>query len=516
MHKVFELFARMDASLRAWFLQPNVAYNALLVVVLAAHGYEIFNLHLTIDEEIHIADGRVAMSWIAQGRWGMGLASLLLPSSVAPFVSTALGIGLLAVSLWIIVVRSFGADRYAGFCAVAVAVSLPTLPFTLTFATLAYGVGFASLAAAGFIAWSRGEKLRTLVCSMLAGAFAISVYQPMLFALAALFVAGLCRPGFFKTPRHRLRGVLALAGSLIAYLLVDRIVRGLLHSEVQYVDQFVDVKGLIADPLERLRDSVNRAASIYRVSERHFALHSPWMLAFLLAAVAVAFKPSKHAQGPARFAPALAAVCLLLIPIGAELLTAHGVPLRSGLYYPFVVALLAAAAFANSGPAARTTLAVLASLTVMTNAVIDNRLYAAAHFAYERDRLLAHDIMREAAALAGADSRGSALRLEVVGSMPWPDSTLVPRRETIGASFFEWDEGNRFRVARFLTMLGFPSDAVTEEERLALVAIGVQMPSWPKPGWVRRENDLLVVKLSDYTPTQRRALCAAGATQLCR
>jgi hypothetical protein len=64
-------------------------------------------------------------------------------------------------------------------------------------------------------------------------------------------------------------------------------------------------------------------------------------------------------------------------------------------------------------------------------------------------------------------------------------------------------------------MLGFASEGVTEEERLALVAMGVQMPSWPKPGWVRRENDLLVVKLSDYTPTQRRALCAAGATQLC-
>src|SRR5690349_1316373 len=114
-------FNRLDARIRVLLSQPATALIALLIVTLFVHGYEIFNLHLTIDEELHLDIGRraVARLWIAQGRWGMGLATTLLPSSVVPVVSTALGIGLLALALWLVVEHAFGADRCASVCAVS-------------------------------------------------------------------------------------------------------------------------------------------------------------------------------------------------------------------------------------------------------------------------------------------------------------------------------------------------------------------------------------------------------------
>jgi len=62
---------RVDTRIRDLLSQPTAALIALLIVVLFAHGYEIFNLHLTIDEELHLDTGRRAIAelWIAQGRW---------------------------------------------------------------------------------------------------------------------------------------------------------------------------------------------------------------------------------------------------------------------------------------------------------------------------------------------------------------------------------------------------------------------------------------------------------------
>lgn len=503
----------IDLRLRAFFAQPATVFAALLIVVLAAHGYEIFSLHLTIDEEIHIGAKSVAGEWASQGRWGMAWLSLLLPSSVVPVVSTALGIGLLCASLWIVLVRVFDIDRLAAVVALSVALTLPTLPFTLSFTTLSYGFGFASAACVGFIVSTRSRRQFALLVGILVGAFAISVYQPMIFALAALVAVEMFRPGVPSAFKERLRAPLALLLSVGAYFAIDQFVRRSMSTEMQYVEQFVDIGGLLADPVARLGKAASNVQRLSRITAGVFSLHTHWSAAFLTAALLLSFKPNS-ARGAAKFAPALTSVALVSLPIAAESLSAHGVPLRSGVYLPFVVSLMALVAFANTQALGRLLLTVLATLAVIGNAVVDNRLYAAGAFAYERDRAFAHDLLREIERVAG-DSMSRPIRIEVVGKKMWPESPLIPKRETLGASFFEWDEGNRYRVAAFLGLFGTDVRGASAEEIVPIAPIALQMPSWPAEGSIRRERDVVIVKLGDYSPPQKRALCAAGAQELC-
>ena len=63
------------------YLKEHCRLAALLSgVAIAAYGFELFNLNLTIDEEIHAFASQDTM-WIAQGRWGMFVLNrLLIPS----------------------------------------------------------------------------------------------------------------------------------------------------------------------------------------------------------------------------------------------------------------------------------------------------------------------------------------------------------------------------------------------------------------------------------------------------
>ena len=395
----------------------------------------------------------VATGWIAEGRWGMGLVvSTLLPSSVIPVVSTGLGVGLLALSLWL-TVRAFGADRCASVCAVSVAITVPVLPFTMSFATFAHGIGFASLAAAGFILLiRRATHTAHFTVAALLAAFAISVYQPMIFALTALVVVDLCRTDLKLADKTRLRGVLTLVGALGLYLLIDQIVRRVLQADTtQYVESYIDLKGLLAHPLDRIARSTRNTWSVFYVGTDLFVLHSPWMGLFMGVALLACAKSLILAKGMARSAPLMTAVLLLALPMLAEMVSANGVPLRSSVYLPFIVALVGTTALMNSGTGLRLSLYTLSLLAVLGNSAVNNRLYAAANFAYERDRLLAHDIVREIEKVVALDKSSlKDVRLEVVGIKSWPDSPLIPKRETLGASFFEWGGVSRSRTAALL------------------------------------------------------------------
>jgi len=222
------------------------------------------------------------------------------------------------------------------------------------------------------------------------------------------------------------------------------------------------------------------------------------------------------AKGTSRSAPLITAMLLLALPTVAEMVSTYSAPLRSMVYLPFVVALIGTMAFMISGTGLRLSLYALTLLAVLGNSDVNNRLYAAGNFAYERDRFFAHDIMREIEKVVARDKSSlNELRLEVVGIKSWQDSPLIPKRETLGASFFEWGGVSRSRTAAFLRDLGFDIRDASDTEIVPVVPIAIEMPSWPADGWVRHERNLLIVKLGEYTPSQKRMLCSAGAKELC-
>ena len=108
------------------------------------------------------------------------------------------------------------------------------------------------------------------------------------------------------------------------------------------------------------------------------------------------------------------------------------------------------------------------------------------------------------------------LNLEL-GNKRWPESRIMPKRETFGASFFEWDSGNRYRAraAAFLRLSGLVVVGADDAERARVSNLALTMPSWPSPGWIVIDGNTIIIKLSEYTPLQKNQLCAAGVNALC-
>ena len=89
------------SRMHSYLNQNLILVTTLLLIIIAAYGFELFNFNLTIDEEVHVFSPQ-ADRWIEQGRWGMYLLNrFLLPQPVIPFVPlfTALTFHLIAILL---------------------------------------------------------------------------------------------------------------------------------------------------------------------------------------------------------------------------------------------------------------------------------------------------------------------------------------------------------------------------------------------------------------------------------
>lgn len=69
------------------YLKENATLIAVLAAVaVCAYGFELFQLNLTVDEELHAEYLGPTLGWVSQGRWGMYLLNkFILPYTIIPF-----------------------------------------------------------------------------------------------------------------------------------------------------------------------------------------------------------------------------------------------------------------------------------------------------------------------------------------------------------------------------------------------------------------------------------------------
>jgi hypothetical protein len=165
-------------------------------------------------------------------------------------------------------------------------------------------------------------------------------------------------------------------------------------------------------------------------------------------------------------------------------------------------------------PRLRMLLAFTVVPAVIGNAVITNSLFNSSAMAYRFDQRLATEIGIEIRRLSG--SAGPPGMIEIVGAPAFTETRLLHRRETIGASFFEWEGGNPNRVAMLLRLEGLkviPADAAA---RARVAEKALSMPTWPAPGWVGLDGSTIILKFSSYTISQAKDLCDHGVSSVCR
>ena len=496
-------------------------YVALAAAVLLSYGYEIFNFNLTIDEELH-GVGAVGLDvWVAQGRWSMALLNyVVLPNPVGPVTSTLIGVAAGTCGLFLLLRKTFALDEPGAAAITALSITTPTLAFIFSFSTIAYGVGVAFLTLALSVDAAARYSPRGFLLACLLGAFSIGVYQPFLFGLAILAAASALRP----SPASRLSALRRygywlgfLLGSALLYFLASRLAMKLLSASPQYVEQLVDVAGLIEQPLERLGASFLYLASIARLHPRMFGLSSIWLGVTILAAgVLAVVNPlirNDRIQLVRNISVLLIVTAIMMIAGAAA---RDVLPLRALVYFPIGIAVAGAIGYAGSKSRLRMLLLVLCGLAVIGNAAINNHLFASAAATEFQDRLLAHEIIRAVRNTSPDVSTGATpITVVSVGALAWPQTPIRHSRETFGASFFEWGGGLDMRIAAYLTLNGLNSIASTGMDRVRVYGMQADMPAWPRDGWMKRSGDTLVLKFGDYSPVQRADLCMIGVRKMC-
>lgn len=510
--------------------QPAVLPAVLGMLAVLAYGNEIFNNHLTIDEE-YFADSPMWRAWLGDGRWGMSaLSGLLVPRAVGPVVSTAVGVLGFAAAL-LVYVRTLTSSRSAALLAAAFGVVFPVLPFLVSFSTLSYGAGIAALCtAAAYRLLVTDGKLIRLAWVVLLWTFAIAVYQTFLFALPLMVLLNLAgralRGSLLRRASAVVLGLTAACAvaSVVAYLVVFQVTKAVTGVQTApYVAGQLDLAGLVADPLTRLRlsfsfvvDVLSADPVVYRGNARYVG---PALLLSGLALLAGAARRHGVLQGG--LVVLLGAICGTVL-VALEAMTPYESALRSLVYIPFVAAAVVALGLEALHMIDRQRWAVLGLASLVTAAAVGltsdiNRLFLSTEILYERDAALAEEFDRRLAQVV-AESGRQPTYLSLVGARVNIEGPLTPKRETLGTSFFEWDGGNPGRAAVFIRLVTGRELASAPPDLAGWAAAQAKdLPAWPVQGSValRMQGDVAVLKLSEPTPDQELLWCRAGVIAFC-
>lgn len=514
--------ARLESSISS----PTILAFALIGTSLLLWGSEVFVLHLTIDEEV-FADDSMWRAWVAQGRWGMALlSSLLVPRSVAPVVSTALGVLGFLLGLGIFV-RTLTSARALIFVGVLFGVVSPALPYLLTFSTISYGAGIgAACAAFAFRNLLDGTRSGLLRATLLF-TFAIAIYQPLIFTVPVmllLFCAAQLSGGFRLYELRRTIGsvVLATPASVLLYsfgrLLAFR-VTGV--SSSPYVAGQIKISGILQSPGRSLRIAAIQAGQVFLDSPSSFQGHAkyvgPVLAACLLAVVAAAGRAS-GVRGALLTTGALGGVLTLMVII--EALAGGRADLRTLVFLPFLFAGLTCVV-GNLLAHYRWYVPYICFLLLLCAASLGlasdmNRLFMSTQLVHEQDAYMALRLDEQITQLEIA-KRTTANTLVVIGRRVARPGPLTPKADTIGESFFGWFEGDARRTSAFIRVVTGRRLESAPDRRAAEAAmkLGPGKGVWPAPGSLTLQGDTAVLRLSEPTSEQKRLWCFAGVDEFC-
>jgi hypothetical protein len=493
-------------------LNPGLLVGlALVALLVVGYGFELFNYHVTIDDEL-TAIGPNPFVWVAQDRWFMHLlTTYLFPHAFVPAVPLAIGLAALFGGM-LMLARVWGvADGLDLFLVCAVGITTPTLMFLFSFSSLAAGVGIAYLAIAGSVSYFARGGLQSNVIAAAMAAVALGVHQSLgtavisayLFLIAAEALAGR------KVTTRLLQATAVGLGAVTVHTAAARFLHGVVSPPPSgYLDLFLEPGFLLDHPgsvfrglTDRAIDTLTGSAGVYGVEVTVL----PVLLTVAVACVALAaWRKNPDAQ-MARLVSIPLGILGLLAPFGGGLLTRGVLDPRFLTGVPIALAGVVALALGVRSRALRGALGTLVVLCTLQFLVSLNALSLSGHLTARRDFALADQIVYAIEALPPQEA---GTPLEIVGAAPMPSNNAVRRVSTIGVSIFEHESGSRYRIMALLRLAGLSSHSlVPEGNRWSLVEAVADMPSFPDPGSVMSIRGVIVVKLSEYTPSQVAAIC---------
>jgi hypothetical protein len=348
-------------------------------------------------------------------------------------------------------------------------------------------------------------------------AFAFGIYQTFTLAflvVAAMAVArpapeGVSRSTAFRTRVLRL-GIVFVAGAAL-YAAVGFMTRWIARPSA-YIDVYLNWRDFLVD----FRGAAGRTLPVIgRLLGCTHAIFLRAGLPFQILGIAGVLgllvdpwlRRDDRSPGPlAVLALFVGATAVAVVPV---VVAAGMAPARALITLPPLYAAIAARSARLSR--VRWPQWMVLALAAVTGVWISVTLFYSDDIARQRDALTA------SALSARIDEVGrpvfpDRIPLLVVGYLKHDPDLALRRVEVFGTSFFEHDEGNPYRIAHYLRLMGVRDLDPQPITSLIPIAREVEaMPRWPLPGSVAVVGGMLVVKFGPPSTPQQRQLEVAGA-----
>ncbi len=505
-----------SSGLKTYFKKNSTVIMILAVIIIAAYGFDLFNLNLTIDEEIH-SFYNPPETWVRQGRWGIYLfRELLIPFTTVPFMPLFVGLCFHLTGM-LILLEVWGVKKaWQKVLIGAIGIICPIAATMYTFSIMNFAIGagyfFVALSVWNFARASKGWRY----LSVLPGALAISMYQAFLPTLLVAYLAYLVIKVTEKNThivKHILETILVVLGSALVYWGVQKLFElsdtALISA---YITNQISLPGSWQE-IKTLGVVFLRQMFCFYTGHEDLYIDKLYVLGVLIFVSAMAYLVTvfdSKVKASAKIWSLLLYFALVITPFISGFFMRGVYFPRLMLSYPIALAALLMLGLQSQHKLLRSLIGIAAVLTLFVFAMTDNRLFASSHMALQRDRLVAANLnLRIADAAAEAGISVDQLKyLEVIGSLTYPEAELFPEIDTFGASFFSWDGGNNYRMILFLRTLGIGEyDVLPNQQRLEAIPIVRAMPVWPDPKSVKVVGEAVLVKFGPYSDFQVNNVC---------
>ncbi len=519
MDTTYKQLAKFIASLTDDFFNKLLLAFAI-ATALFVYSYEITNFSLSIDEEIHSFIAENWLEWIAQGRWGMGVLTYILPQGLSsiPFLPTflfAVGLALSAVLFSKILTH----NRPSAIVFTGIFVTSPIWLHIAEFNTLSWGfsLGLVVTALASMYAGIQGIK-NFILAGLLLG-FSLAIYQSFLILYLIVALLILCQKEWEMTGNKKFEFIaknFSMLGHLLSNVLVGVVFYYILNclfmflagSNIVYLNNFINISSYITNGSDAVIRVLHKTEGLLFGTDPTFlGIGVGSLLLAWIGSLAITLKLFDRNVGFLNKVYAIIlSIGILLLAISLILLSAGYIPTRALIAFPLLYAFFSAMAFhCIKG---RKILWGIFFVAIFCNIYIANSLFYADHIARQRDLVMATQIIARVENV-GRDAFGDNIPIIIVGEWRHEISGPALRVEIFGTSFFEHNGGNPYRITSYLRLLGcrglVPMPITEAREKLDGIMLH---PSWPAKGSIFRTEHYVIVKLSEPSYQQGLALQA--------
>ncbi len=503
----------------------KISIYIVLLMIFVTYGFMLFHFSFSIDtEDIIIKQMEFYNGWLAINRYGLvftkwltGLLSII-PGFAAILMAATTFIYSLAWMYFFYWIKGKNCGR-TELCWVFPVVFFSSVPMVeqTNFQCQSFEIAFAMLICAAALLlewkWILSGKFLRLLLSILLGVWCFASYQ----AFVPIYISA-SLPSFVLAYHYRNEEaegqVILISAKLFAVFLCDYLIFSLLGKLLRFL------KGIEAGaytdnmihwgkyPLHEIVSSLKIYAGDVILGRNIF-----WNRGYLFVCIGllltVFWKIRKKAAEHRFYLYYVLVIFMLLAsPFFLPILLGSPPVVRGQLALPFVVAagaqMIGERILENTEKLSehfefiRAAAAGLLLLLIFRgNIVPGNRLLYSEYVVRRQENTLTEQLTSKVAEMGGTEESTVA----ILGIWSPACNPSMVQGETLGHSFYEWDQtipgSTCNRVLNYWSSLGYTYQKPDEEHWKKAEKLGAEMPSWPQQGSVVRDEDMIVIKMSE-------------------